>query len=486
MERALLRDLVCPYCNGSFTVANGVETDADRLRYALVECRCFKFPIVDGVLLLSLTKAYGGAEEELQPYVPLQIAAIEFLGRGDARGLRAWIRRHMPISADFLEGTPGTYLHFRSKMVHQLEGAISAYLIAQGRYESIGVHSRVRLKELMRKVYRFCCFRLRPSSYEMKTLLDYYANRFFSLRANSLAMQLQSLPLEGRLLSLCCGHGVFENLIAACSPSSSIVSIDGQFLNLLATRHYANPTGTYICHDLQLPLPFPDRYFDGVFSSTCLPEIPTQRSFIKESIRVTRDTGWSLFDSIWTCEMGPRIDRLRHYRFAQNFFSRFSDYIQLFSESVTSGREIALGIPSSPDAYTKSPDWVLGKSRITEVLQGSSDTMISVLIISSDRLPLAQSTEIPRWLSPEKLYVSPAFSVKPTPRGELSLKLRPWVAHPPVNQAPTSFKGYPATEILRLSELEDPESLLQAFCRGLLVLLPRAFGDEPRCLSDFL
>lgn len=88
MERALLRDLVCPYCNGSFTVANGVETDADRLRYALVECRCFKFPIVDGVLLLSLTKAYGGAEEELQPYVPLQIAAIEFLGRGDARGLR--------------------------------------------------------------------------------------------------------------------------------------------------------------------------------------------------------------------------------------------------------------------------------------------------------------------------------------------------------------------------------------------------------------
>jgi hypothetical protein len=179
----------------------------------------------------------------------LQIAAIEFLGRGDARGLRAW--------------TPGTYLHFRSKMAHQLEGAISAYLIAQGRYENIGVHSRVRLKELMRKVYRFRYFRLRPSSYEMKTLLDFYANCFFlSLRANSLAMQLQSLPLEGRLLSLCCGHGVFKNLIVR-SPSSSIVSIDGQFLSLLATRHYANPTGTYICHDLQMPLPFPDHYFDG-------------------------------------------------------------------------------------------------------------------------------------------------------------------------------------------------------------------------------
>jgi uncharacterized protein YbaR (Trm112 family) len=148
MERALLNDLVCPYCNGRFRVVSEVETAADHLNYALIECRCFKFPIVEGVLLLSLAKGYGGAEEELQPYVPLQVAAIELLERGDVQGLRAWIRRHIPLAADIVNGSAGSYVQFCSKMASQLESAKTSYLIRQGRYESVGFPGRTRFKTL--------------------------------------------------------------------------------------------------------------------------------------------------------------------------------------------------------------------------------------------------------------------------------------------------------------------------------------------------
>jgi SAM-dependent methyltransferase/uncharacterized protein YbaR (Trm112 family) len=506
MERALLNDMVCPYCNGAFTVASEVKTATGRLDYALVECRCFKFPIVEGILLLSLAKGYGGAEEELQPYVPLQVAAIELLERGDVQGLRAWIRRHIPLATDIANGSGDTYVQFCSKMASQLESAETSYLIRQGRYESVGFPGRTRFKALAegvpkgpfglgryptyvraRQLHRLCRRLLWPAQYELKQLANFYAWRFFAPRTNALAMQLQWLPMEGRVLSLCCGQGVFENLVTARTPLCNIISIDGQFLNLLATKHYVNPNGTYICHDLQMPLPFRDRYFDGVFSSTCLPEIPPQKSFVTESIRVTRDGGWTLFDSIWASGMDDsRINHLRHYRFAQNFFSQLSDYSRLFSECANSGREVAVGIPAAPDAYLKAPGWISGKDRIEAAIQQSTDSMLSALIMAPDRLLAAQSTIRPPWLMPEKLYVSPVFSVRQTPRREVQLESRPWLSHPPLTHAPRAFKGYPATEVLRTDDLKDPEFLLHAFCRGLLVLLPRAFGDEPRRLSVLL
>jgi len=485
MQRALVDDLICPYCNGHFKVASEVETTAGDLNYALIECRCFKFPIVEGILLLSLAKGYGGAEEELQPYVPLQVAAIELLERGDVHGLRGWIRRHIPLAADIVNGSAGSYLQFRSKMVRQLESAKTRYLIRQGRYESIGFHERTRIRVLARHMYHMYRIWRWPVQYELEQLADFYAGRFFSPRTNALAMQLQSLPMNGRVLSLCCGQGVFENLITARAPSCTIISIDGQFLNLLVTRHFVNPTGAYICHDVQMPLPFRDGYFNGVFSSTCLPEIPTQRSFVTESIRVTRDIGWTLFDSIWATGVSARIDHLRHYRFAQNFFSHLSDYSRLFSEYTPADREVAVGISAPPDAYRKSVGWITGKERIDVAIQQSAEPMLTVLIMNPNRVPATQSTDSPSWLTPEKLYVNPVFSVKQTSRSELILELRPWLAHIP-GHAPLAFEGYPVTKILKRDDLKNPEFLLQAFCGGLLVLLPRAFGDEPRRLSTFL
>src|ERR1043166_703409 len=107
MKRALIADLQCPYWGGKFEISSESEGDAERLSYGLLRCRCFEFPVVDGVLLLSLAKGYGGPEEELQPYAPLQVAAITYLQKKDVDGLRAWLRRHLPLAAELLDGGPG-------------------------------------------------------------------------------------------------------------------------------------------------------------------------------------------------------------------------------------------------------------------------------------------------------------------------------------------------------------------------------------------
>src|SRR3954471_22595996 len=130
--------MCCPYCGGEFGIRRAVSRDGNRLLYGLIECRCFAFPVVDGILLLSLSKGYGGAEERLQPYVPLQVAAIRCLERDDVPGLRTWIRRHAPLAADLIEGTDETYVRFASRVDRQLSRAVDAFLGQYGRYEVLG------------------------------------------------------------------------------------------------------------------------------------------------------------------------------------------------------------------------------------------------------------------------------------------------------------------------------------------------------------
>ena len=111
----------------------------------------FEFPIVDGIPLLSLAAGFGGAEEELQPYVPLQIAAIKHLQRNDVNGLRTWIARHMPLAAALMEGHFRCYLDFRAASNAQLDLAIVRHL---AHYEALGVGPpRKGWRNLARRVY---------------------------------------------------------------------------------------------------------------------------------------------------------------------------------------------------------------------------------------------------------------------------------------------------------------------------------------------
>jgi SAM-dependent methyltransferase/uncharacterized protein YbaR (Trm112 family) len=490
----MLRDLPpllqCPYCGGAMQLTREVEADAERIRYGLLACRCFEFPIVDGIPLLSLAKGYGGAEEALQPYVPLQVAAIKHLQRNDVAGLRAWIARHLPLAAALIEGRFSSYLEFSVAMAAQLDPAIKRYLAEYGRYEVVGTPPRQQgcWRGLARKAYR--ALRGGPplaaaGSLELAQLTNYYVSRFFAPRVNALALQLEQLPLDGQLLSLCCGQGVYENLLRRLGGQHTLVSVDGQFLNLLCTRCFIYPQGVYLCHDVQFPLPFVDGAFDGVFSSTCLPEIPAQRTVACETIRVTANTGWTFFDSIWNLDMGARrIVENRHYRFCQNFFTHLKDYLDFFTECAGPDRSIALDVPDLPARYLDAPRWITERGAMLEAVRARTDAEISVLVTKPGCF--GGFRQAPHhWLSSETLAVSPVFDVTPVD-GALRLTRKPAFSTLTATVAPKNFTGYPERLSLEQARLNEADYRCAQFCDAVFVPLPERFDRDTQSLASLL
>ena len=482
MNKQLIATMHCPYCGSNFRIARECRQHEGRLVYGIVECNCFRFPVVDGILLLNLAKGYGGAEEVLQPYVPLQIAALQYLDRDDISGLLGWMRRHMPLAAELIEGTSSPYLALATRLDLAADREAQRFLDENGRYEVLG--NRGRLAPLRR------FFARRGSADVPRTVTDqqvtdklptYYISRFFSPRVNALALQLGALPLNGKILSLCCGHGVFENLLAADGRAKEVVCVDGQFLNLLITRRYSSQRASFICHDVQFPLPFADGSFDGVFSSTCLPEIPAQRTFVTEAIRVTANTGWTLFDSIWNTEMGvKRISPYRHYRFCQNFFSRLEDYIPLFEKCAGAEREVGVYSLGKSDISIDAAAWSFGADRAKTLAQ-RTDHQISVLIQGRAH-PVKFSIPVRPWLTADHLSVTPVYAVEK--RGtELKLqRLRQFAQLIPAYAA-SAFAGYPETGTIQLELRSNANWLLDQFRSGTLALLPQEFDSSERGLS---
>jgi SAM-dependent methyltransferase len=458
-----------------------VEADSERIRYGLLACRCFEFPIVDGIPLLSLAAGFGGAYEEIQPFVPLQVAAIKHLQRNDVNSLRAWIARNMPLAAALMEGQFGSYLEFRAAIDARLDLAIARYL---ARYEALGVDPpRKGWRDLAGRAYHRLRGEARPAV-QKPPLEDFYTARFFAPRVNALALQLEELPRDGRLLSLCCGNGVYENLLLRLGGQRALVSIDAHFLNLLCTRRFISPGGVYICHDVQFPLPFVDGAFDGVFSSTCLPEIPAQLTFAREAIRVTADTGWSFFDAIWDMTAAPRVATSRYYRFCQNHFTQLEDYLDFFTECAGPDRGIALDVPDLPARYLDAPRWITERSAMLEAMRARTDQHISVLVTTPGRFkgfrPAAH-----QWLSQETLTVSPVFDLA-SADGALKLMRKPGFSKFPIYFAPKSFTGYPETLSLERAKLGEPHGRLEQFCASVFVPLPSQFARDTQSLGSLL
>src|SRR5689334_6638016 len=215
--------MVCPYCGGAFTVASGAVGDDDTVEWGLLVCRCFEFPIIDGVLLLSLAKGYGGPEDAQNPYVPLQVAAITFLRDGDVAGLRAWMARHCPDVAGLLRDAPvEPYLALSARLGAAIEPLVVSYLDEVAPFEVIGQAApKKRRREKPATVDR---------NAELRRLGDFYVIRFFSPRGNALALRLAHLPWGPRVLSLCGGHGVFENFARVLDAPSEVVCIDAQLV----------------------------------------------------------------------------------------------------------------------------------------------------------------------------------------------------------------------------------------------------------------
>lgn len=478
MKVGVLRRMICPYCLGRFEVSRIAEQQDDRILFGLIRCRCFEFPIVEGVLLLSLSKGYGGTEEALQPYTPLLVAAVEFLRKDEPAGLRKWIGRHIPLLSLLLGESTHYYLDFVKLLEGRLQQQVERDMFQLSRYEFLGKKGYLRQNEPVGLVPTSL---RRLWSTRLGTLLNgvrkrfwpapfesFYVSRFVSPDIATLRSRLSALPLGGPILSLCCGHGAFELILRVLAPQTEVVSIDAQILNVFVTKKYVHPEGNYICHDVQFPLPFPDGGFQATFSSACLGEIPSQATFVKEAIRVTAEAGWTMFDSVWTGEQG-RIQPMRFYRICQNQMANFVDYYQLIRDCAGDRGVRCLG--ASAASVNGMPWWQDDAEEVLDRLRRGDEKSMAFAVTGTLSQPRRCGSAVRVQFSPRErayLCVNPRYEVDCAEDGTLRARLR----------RGDEVSGLWSPAWIKRSELSDPAYLEEIYRSGLLVLLPPLFSRD--------
>ncbi len=465
MKKEILSQLHCPYCLSSFEIEKIVEGDADRIKFGLIRCRCFSFPIVHGVLLLALTKGYGGSEEHIQPYVPLQAAAIEYLRNNQLDQLHQWIRRHLPLLAELVE-TPGlSYAGFMRSYSKRLSGQIQKDLYDAGRFEVLGKAGAVRkLSSLKAKLGASRAGSVYVSLREWffpQIFKIWYVKRYASGELMETREILRTLPLDGPILSLCCGHGIFEFLTGSIDPTvhDRTVSIDGQLLNLFVVRKFIAPSATFICHDVQFPLPFQDGAFDTVASCACLAEIPNRASFIRESLRLTSEDGWCLFDGVSNATSeGDRVNPSRYWRYCQNEMCRISDYFKLIQQCAEK-KEVQVMVVQD--------DKVLQETEPAKVQELLGANFSASFLVVSAQSPLLRQREcrFEGMTNSERnqLYLSPRFD-RYRRTGEREF----------VYTSEEDGK----TVLVQVRDADDKANLSDLMKRGVVALLPDQFAPD--------
>jgi SAM-dependent methyltransferase len=327
MLKDLLRAMRCPYCRGEFGDVLTVAGDSERVDYGLASCACFSFPIFHGVLLLRLAPDDATPEGVLQPFTSLQAAAIRYLARRDLGGLRAWTSEHAPLIHSLISGGYSTYV----------DAALAVH-------NSLGRHVHEALRGcaalgLLEGTPDQSPTDLRPEQIVSNPAgVPWYVARNFMPRNVVNRCELATVPLSGRLLSICCGHGYFELNVSGQPAHREIVSLDKQIVNLLILKSFVHTSANAVCYDAQLPLPFTDGFFDGCYGSAFLHELPSVAGVLQELLRVTSAGGWCI---VSTVRLGgvPPIDMERHYQVCMNNVPDLQEYGRLFG-SLAQGCEV--------------------------------------------------------------------------------------------------------------------------------------------------
>ncbi|NKY57001.1 methyltransferase domain-containing protein [Nocardia flavorosea] len=260
---------------------------------------------------------------------------------------------------------------------------------------------------------------------------------------------------------------MFENILALSGRMPQrLVCVDGQLVNLLAVRRFVTPAADPVCLDVQFDLPFADGAFDAVFSSTCLPEIPAQAHVVREAVRVTAATGWTLFDSLWALDSGVlRCDPYRPYRYLQNFLPRAADYRTVI-DRWTGDRSAGYAFSRDPGAQLSGPIWAFDEAEIEAELSAATDTELNALVIDRDRFAGFVPADHD-WM-PGALSVSPAY--RSAPGAATLLRRRAEFAEMNAVFASLDFPGLP--ERVELDTPPAPGSWAGLFAAGVLAALP--------------
>jgi SAM-dependent methyltransferase len=266
LTREFLKSLHCPYCGAPLCLeSDGTAQDnAERVRWGIVRCACYRYPILDGILIL---RQFSSTVEVANPIV-------ERLAAGDRAGALDYAlsaTAPVPLPRSALQRTLNRLARYGLKIElprreNNFRRAIADNAIS----------------------FRNALTTLRP---------NHYADYLFYRHANpSFLASIPLLSVIGRLktgtvLDLACGIGHSAFLIHKLFPHLQVVAADHDIVNLYLAQRFIAPDVTYICLDTEFPLPFADEVFAGVWCLDGMHYIRSKAALGREFKRVSQQDG---------------------------------------------------------------------------------------------------------------------------------------------------------------------------------------------------
>lgn len=254
MKLSLLNLLKCPYCGAELQVKEIYKRHEDEIDIGELECKCCRYPILEGILDLR----NGYAEEY----------ALDLLDKRRAHSALAFLLTR------YAEASCQVRAFLKPKSMYG--PTLSRFLLAFTHIQAERVY-----KKYSNEKTSFIDL-LGSNSWQ-----TYLKHRFSS---QSLWLLYPFLPLlkqnRGRVLDLCCGAGHSSFVIQHHVDPQELICADHTFGSLYLAKKYMVKQAQFICLDANNPLPFKPGSFDSVLVLDALHYIKNRSLVASEIERI--------------------------------------------------------------------------------------------------------------------------------------------------------------------------------------------------------
>ncbi|HNX82058.1 MAG TPA: class I SAM-dependent methyltransferase [Candidatus Omnitrophota bacterium] len=269
MKPATFESIHCPLCGFSLHAVTILEENAESIVYGIFECRCRKYPVVEGILVLDSDNPVG-----------LQQALRALASRNRFGALMSLLDSNS-LSAKILHAASSRMIPF-SQVCQSLRNMV---ISAKAR-RIIGASTCVHALEA-------CGW----GGYG-----DYFKTRFVSTSfIAGLALLRLARDFPGPALELSCGIGHHAFVISQLFPDKPLTLTDHSFTNLYLAKRFFAPQAECFCLDGNNLLPFADSTFNSVFSSDALHYIDAKVTLMHEVKRIIKRNHVVLFSHLHNC-----------------------------------------------------------------------------------------------------------------------------------------------------------------------------------------